>query len=606
VAGKQIVVEFISLNNAAPTIEELRQGIHGIGVSAFEASQAATEGFNNTLIAFRSIGHGVQQASADFETGTLTTQGYQEALAKARREAIALRQSTGDLSSKELNAYSSVIRGTTAQTAQATVGFGRLQSSLVRVAATAAGVPGPLGQIAGQAANLAVGGPLVAGIAIGGAIIAKVLQNIGAEARKAKKDLEEATARLLKLRESARTPEQQNAEAVARVREDLARVTEQLARTEAFLAEQRSRLAAGDTGIISVEDTRNRLIREQGRLLQLINAPEQARQAKERADHEKAYAEALEGVAHQLATLRIQVDHVGKSEGALADALLREKLEREGLTAAVIDGLVVKQQEARALTQELADRQAILKLLRETRATVLEIPEPGLRGLKAPKEKPPVPGASALLEGGPLTGAETFAHQLVDSFDLSIGLVHELATSLDNLADGSLAGLEDAFGHVFDAIVSGGKVSGDQMVAGMLGAISKAARAESAFYFARGVAALAASIFPFPRPDLTVSAGQYFTAAALMGGIGLATGIGARAIGGGGARGGAESLGVGDTRRISSDSRLERGRGTIAIQGDWWPGDPRFVDKLAIAVNEMIDRGITDVRIIPAGGEPAP
>jgi hypothetical protein len=203
----------------------------------------------------------------------------------------------------------------------------------------------------------------------------------------------------------------------------------------------------------------------------------------------------------------------------------------------------------------------------------------------------------------PLSAAETFASQLVDSFDLSIGMVDTLGASLDNLADGSLAGLEQAFDHVFEAIVSGGKVSGDQLAAGMLAAISKAARAESAFYFARGVAALAASIFPFPRPDNAISAGQYFTAAALMGGVGLLTGIGARAIGGGGGSAGARDAALGGgSDRLASESRLNRASGTIAIQGDWWPGDPRFVDQLAVAVNEMIDRGITDIRIIPAGG----
>lgn len=591
--ANRLVVEFTADDHGvAPTIEQIREAMRGIGTTAREVREETETGAQATLIAFRSLGHGVQQASADFQAGTLTTQGYQEALARARREAIGVRQSVGDLSGKELNAYSSVIRNTTAQTAQATFGFGKLQSSIVRIASSAAGVPGPFGAIAGQVGSFAVGGPLMAGAALGFALLAKVLRDAGEEARDARKKIDEAIDRLLKLRQGLRTPEQQQGEDVASARDRRAEVEAKIARVTEHLNAERGRANRNLQIEAGLQRELVKLEAQRQETLLAINAPAHVRLSKERTAHEEAYKDALADVVQRLATARIQLQFVGKSHDDLALALRREELARKGLTAKEVEGLIQQEREITQLQRQRAEREAILRLIRETRAQVVAIPEPGMRGLKAPTEKPPAPAGSTTLDVDPLTGAETFAHQLVDSFDLSIGLVDQLASSLDGLAEGSLAGLEDAFEAVFDAIVSNGRVSGDQLVAGMVGAISKAAKSESAFYFARGVAALAASIFPFPRPDNAISAGQYFTAAALMGGVGLVTGLGARAIGGGG-RGGGASLVGSDSSRIASESRVQQPPKTLVFKGDEWDIlGPRFVDMIASAIAEGESRDV--------------
>lgn len=177
---------------------------------------------------------------------------------------------------------------------------------------------------------------------------------------------------------------------------------------------------------------------------------------------------------------------------------------------------------------------------------------------------------------------------LVRAMGLGINMIEEMDASMQNLVDSTLMGFSNAFSTVLDAIATQGKISGAELAKGLLLGIAKAASAEAGFFFARGIAALAASIFPFPNPALTVSAGQYFQAAALMAGVSAAAGLAASSIGGRGGGGG----GGGGLSQADSLEGVAKEPQHITLVGDIWELDPGFVDKIAVAFGEATGRDI--------------
>jgi hypothetical protein len=168
-------------------------------------------------------------------------------------------------------------------------------------------------------------------------------------------------------------------------------------------------------------------------------------------------------------------------------------------------------------------------------------------------------------------------------------MIEDLKGSIDDLANTSVAALGDAFEHVFTAIVEGGRISGAELVAGLLSALSKAALHESGFYFARGLAALAGATFPIGNPKNAVAASQYFQAAAIMAAIGVGAGLAAGGIGGGSGGGGGLS-----PDRIRDDSRTSqesRGEFRVVLKGSArvLAADPEFVASVADAFGQATD-----------------
>jgi hypothetical protein len=81
---------------------------------------------------------------------------------------------------------------------EAVKGFGRIQNSLVGLASAAAGIPGPIGNIAGSLLQLAVGGGVVAGVAAGIGIIIVAYRELTRETREAQEATEQYVQSLVK------------------------------------------------------------------------------------------------------------------------------------------------------------------------------------------------------------------------------------------------------------------------------------------------------------------------------------------------------------------------------------------------------------------------
>lgn len=563
-----------------------KEAVESLGQAAEDAGRSVTTGMSATLLEFRAMDDAINRVSADYEAGLLSQQEWTQALAAQRTEAIALRQATGDLSGKELRAFTSVLDKTAKTSSEATFKIDLMRGGMRQLAQQATGAQGPIGLIISSLLQMAGGSGLVVGAAAVVGVLAMAYKALAREAIAAEKAQDDAIKRLIQLREASRTDEIKRAEDVALAREKLGQVTTDITAAEARLLEQRGRGSEAAAGAaLDTEAQLTELRAEQLRLLQAINAPEIARQARENAEHEKAYKEALEETGTRLALIAIRVAHAGLSQEELTEALRRNELARRDLTDAEIAGLIVTEREIAALEQQLAQRLAIVELMRTTAAQMRELGDAPLRSLTAPRSLLPQQGRDTV-DIDPLSASEELSHRMVDSFGLSIDMVDELGKSMDNLASGSLAALGSAFESVFEAIISGGRISGQEMVAGLLGAISKAAVQEGAFYFARGVAALAGAVFPVPNPQNAVSASQYFTAAALMGAIGVGTGLAAGAVGGGGGGSNLSPERFRENTRSLQDA--EGGEVRVIVRGSAavLARDPEFVQSVGEAFAE--------------------
>lgn len=172
---------------------------------------------------------------------------------------------------------------------------------------------------------------------------------------------------------------------------------------------------------------------------------------------------------------------------------------------------------------------------------------------------------------------ELLTQKIQTGFNVGRESAEEFAGSVRNLGDTVFGSIGMAFETVFAAIANQSRVTGDQLIKGMLQAISKAALAESGFYFARGLAALAG--FPFsPNPG---AAALYFKAAALMGAVGAGVGLIGSSI-----------HGVWNERdRDVNENKQTRGGGTIVIEGSGILDmtDPVQRDRLGRALSDLAD-----------------
>ncbi len=604
---------------ATATAISAKEAVDGLAASAAQADETISKWTGTAAVEFQRLDSVTQQLSADYAAGLVTQQEWTDGLEAARAQAIALRQATGDLSNKELRGFTGVLSKTADASSGASFHMNGLRNATRALAQQAAGVQGPVGGFIQQLLMMGGGSELVIGVAATVGILALAIKALASEAMKADQAQRDAIKSLLQLREASRSDEAKQADLVAAAREKLTTINRDLAAAEEDLAAIRR----GDSGHdeLTVEEEVNRLIEERQHTMEAISAPQHAQAARERTAHEKAYKDAVDEANQSLAVTAIRLaaagDYYGKNvwtQNQLNEALLRQQLAHKGLTAAEIDHLVQLEREATKNKQEIADLQAIARLMLEItglrlnlRASDLQTAEeggrqdPGLRrGIVRDVARPATPPAKSAGPGTvdteQLGQSEELALRMADSFGLSIDMVDDLKHSIDDLANTSVAALGDAFEHVFAAIIEGGRVSGAEMMAGLLGAISKAAIHESAFYFARGLAALAGATFPVPNPKNAVSAGQYFQAAGIMAAIGVGTGLAAGAVGGGG--GGSSNLGSDRVREDRRTVSALKGSGTIVIKGKWRPGDPEFVQDVADAVQEMIDKRVTDIEFV--------
>lgn len=586
---------------AEATALGVEEAVRQLGEGAEEANKKITTGLGAIVLEFKALDQSVRQQRADFDAGLLSVEQYEQGLEAARAEALALRQTTGTLSDRELRGFTGVLDKTAKTSSDATFKMGLFRNSVRGMAQQAAGVRGPVGGFISQLLQITGGAGLAVGAAASIGILALAFKALRAEAEKAEKAQKDAIDRLLKLRESARTDEAKQAEDVARAKEKLAGITNRITTAERELAAVRRQAGDEYIDVSSLEAEIAKLREDQLETLKAINAPEIARQARERTEHEKLYAEAVRESEQRLSVLAVRLAHVGLSHEELTEALRRHDLAQQGLTASEIAGLVVNDREAIARQQEIDQRTAILALMRETTVLMQQIAAP--IGFTAPKTKV-TPDGRTTVDTEELSGSEDFAHRLVESLDLSITMVEDLARSMDALAEGSLQALGSAFESVFGAIAEGGKVSGAAMIAGLLGAISKAALHEAGFYFARGVAALAGAVFPVPNPAAKVSAAQYFKASALMAAVGVGTGLAAGGVGGGG---GGESGNLGPDRFRENGRRVQEAQGELRVilrgSAAVLAGDPDFIASVGEAFAQAA--GTQQVIIELADGERA-
>lgn len=560
---------------ATTTAVGVEEAVKAIGAGAEEANRTITTGMSATLVAFRSLDQQVQQLTTDYRAGIITQKQWEAGLAAARKETVALRVAAGSLSEKELRAMSGVITKTGDVSTGASFKVEMLRNSTRALAQQAAGVQGPVGGFLSQLLMMAGGSGLVVGVAAVIGVLALAYRALAAEAMKAEKAQQDAIDRLLKLRDASRSDEVKQAEDLAQARERLTRIDRELVQLEVALI--RARASGSSRDELQIQEAILERMEQRQEAQNALSSPAHIKTNRERIENEKAYEGALKASGHQLTILSIRLAHVGADREAERLALKAVELAQQGLNREQIAGLVISEQQAIQLEREIVEQTALVNLLRE-RAQLsrqLQGADRALRLPGAPKDRPAQPGRDTV-DTEPLSQAEEFALRMTDSFGLSIDMVEDLKNSVDDLAEGSVGALGDAFEHVFEAIIEGGRVSGAEMVAGLLGAISKAAIHESAFYLARGFAALAGATFPVGNPKNAVAAGQYFKAAAIMGAVGVGAGIAANAAGGGGGDGGLSPDRIRDTGRTAQESRGELRlvlRGSAGVLAK----DPEFV-----------------------------
>jgi hypothetical protein len=585
-----VTIQFLAKNAAEAGVAAVEQDLAGVTAAASEADAAlaafteqlaqptTTEGF------LQRVQDDVRTATADFKAGIISVEDYQVALQTARTEAIAQRKGV-QLGGKELSLFSGIMDQTAQHTQSAFKGTRTLTNAIVSLAAGATGASGSLGSVARVALLMGSGGLIAGAITAGVAGVTALYNHWAAAAQATKKAHDELFASIAQaaagvIPESAKREQQRlELERQATVLHDK--------QTKALIRLAQAREVAGvsaahqelaENAALEVEknvEEQNRIQHALNQLL-LVDSDEKTKAFTKHRDE-----------------LLLEAALVGQD----ADMQFRLRLEAEKMSPVRIAALVAIRQETLAHLDLVAAQQAELQFAQQRRRflAAATMQEPTLRGRgRAPIGRPPAPAGRDIVDTEALTAAEDLAHRLTDTFGLSIDMVEELGRSLDDLATGSLAALGDGFEAVFNAIIEGGKVSAGALLGGLLGAISKAAIHEAAYYTARGFAALAASWFPFPDPKNAVSAAQYFKAAALMGAVGLGAGIAAGAVGGGpGSAGGASEEGA--TRNAGAAQR-EQVPLTVVIRGPINAVAPEFVDLIAQAFGEATNRNIILIR----------
>lgn len=194
---------------------------------------------------------------------------------------------------------------------------------------------------------------------------------------------------------------------------------------------------------------------------------------------------------------------------------------------------------------------------------------------------------TSFVDVGSSSFGQAFAQNVAAASDALGTLNEQLAsTSLD-----ALGGFTSAATDAFGALTEGSQEAGKAFQAAMLDALANVASQYAEMFAARATGALAEGLLG--HPAAFKSAALFLAAAAAMSALaGALRGASNRTAGGAGGGGGA----AGAQERTNEVAR-ERQQGTINVSGEWWPGDPRFVDRLAVAVNEMIERGVSNVKI---------
>jgi hypothetical protein len=214
---------------------------------------------------------------------------------------------------------------------EAVKGFGRIQNSLVGLASAAAGIPGPIGNIAGSLLQLAVGGGVVAGVAAGIGIIIVAYRELTRETREA----QEATQQFVQAQVKAasnRDPYAEMTRQLDGIPGKLEGITAAQIRLNRELGEQ-LRLQAlnkesGNAGFFTgaIEDTRRQLADIETAL------QEGAKQRAETIFREVATAMAAQRQAQEQAInddLALQRTGFQARESALRSAFAREQITAE-------------------------------------------------------------------------------------------------------------------------------------------------------------------------------------------------------------------------------------------------------------------------------------
>jgi hypothetical protein len=533
-------------------------------LAAFTAQLAqpqSTEGF------LQRVQDDVRTATADFKAGIISVEDYQVALSTARQQAIDQRKGV-QLGGKELSLFSGIMDDTATRTQGATRSSRTLTTGLVSLAAQATGASGALGGVARVALLMGTGGLVAGALAAGVAAATALYEHWTAAAKEVKKAHDDLYASIEEAARGIIPKEIVLAQQRQQLEREGAELTRRRLSVETALNFERQKTISSHSTIVSLEAELERLQQaEVDRLVKLaqlrrISADESTKVFEKHRDE-----------------LLLEAVLVGQD----ADMQFQLRLEAEHMTATRIAALVAIRQETLAHLDLVAAQRAELDFALQRRNILAAATprEPTIRGGRAPAGRPPAPAGPDTVGTEPLSAAEDLAHRMTDSFGLSIDMVEELGRSIDDLANGALVGLGDGFEAVFNAIVEGGKVSAEALLGGLLGAISKAAIHEAAYYTARGFAALAASWFPFPDPKNTVSAAQYFKAAALMGAVGVGAGVAAGAVGGGpGSAGGASREGA---TRNARNAQQEQGELRVVLKGSArvLARDPDFVQSVA-------------------------
>jgi hypothetical protein len=584
-SNANVTLQILAANAADREIAHVEQQLRDVVQLGDESAASATafvealERGQGTEQFLERVQDDVRTATADFKAGIISVEDYETALQTARKEAIDQRKGV-QLGGKELALFSGIMDDTATRTQTATKSSRSLTSGLISLASQATGASGALGGVARVAMLMGTGGLVAGAVAAGVAAVTALYEHWAAAAKEVKKAHDDLFAAIEEAAQSiipAEVKREQQRQALLRESTEL--TTRRLA-VETALRFEREKMIPSHTTIISLEAEEERLQQAQvdllvkGAQLRRVGGNESTRAFEKHRDE-----------------LQLEHDLLGKSEAQQ----FRLRLAAEKLTAAQIDALVAQRnlndETARAIQlAEMAELRIEGAAIAGARGRARAITPPQLRGAR-PEGAVAAAPATVPSDTGPLTKAEELAKRMTESFGLSIDMVEELGRSLDDLATGSLAALGDGFEAVFQAIVEGGKVSAGALLGGLLGAISKAAIHEAAYYTARGFAALAASWFPFPDPKNAVSAAQYFKAAALMGVVGLGAGAAAGAVGGGpGSAGGASREGA---TRNARNAQQERGELRVVLKGSAavLARDPEFVQSVADAFREA-DRSL--------------
>lgn len=148
---------------------------------------------------FGRIQQDVNLATQDFKRGVISIEQYTQALQFARQEAMELKAGGLQPVGTELKAFNSVVRATGGNATGASRGVGTLRGAMGSLAASAAGLPGRLGEVSSIIGQFAWGSLATAGVFAGLAAVALAFRTITQDARDAKREAEEAKESFLGL-----------------------------------------------------------------------------------------------------------------------------------------------------------------------------------------------------------------------------------------------------------------------------------------------------------------------------------------------------------------------------------------------------------------------